>query len=107
MKFPKLFLTLSFTLLLSVNIFGQAVDIPFYLTDNSGGFSYLSIGLDLNATTCIDSILGEYVFNVMPPAGVFDARLDLVPYGCGTILFTLKDYRPPGDPPDFPFSGII
>ncbi|RKY94025.1 MAG: hypothetical protein DRQ13_08745, partial [Ignavibacteriae bacterium] len=103
----KIFVIIVFTLLYTSNIFGQAaVDIPLSATDGSGGFSNLWIGLDLSATTCIDSALGEYVFNVMPPAGVFDSRLDLAPYGCGTI-FTLKDYRPPGDPPIFPFTGII
>jgi hypothetical protein len=107
MKLHKLFLILFLTLLLPINIFGQAaVDIPFSVTDGTWTAN-LSIGLDLTATTCIDSTLGEYVFNVMPPAGVFDSRLDLAPYGCGTILFTLKDYRPPGDPPAFPFSGMI
>ena len=36
MKKHKLFLIISFTLLLSANIFGQAaVDIPFYVNDGN------------------------------------------------------------------------
>ncbi|MDH3267280.1 MAG: hypothetical protein OEM46_00355 [Ignavibacteria bacterium] len=107
MKSHKHFLLIPVVLILSVKVFGQAaVDIPFSVTDGTSTAN-LSIGLDLSATTCIDSALGEYIFNVMPPAGVFDSRLDLAPYGCGEVLFTLKDYRSPGDPPAFPFTGMI
>ena len=103
----KIILILLFILLSTTNIISQAdIEIPFTVTDGTSTAN-LSIGLDLNATTCIDSALGEFVFNVMPPAGVFDSRLDLEPYDCGEVLFTLKDYRPPGNPPVFPFTGLI
>ena len=103
----KIFFILSFAFLITPKVFGQAqVDIPFYATDGLYTIT-LPVGLDLRATTCVDSLLGEFVFNVMPPPGVFDIRFNLAPYGCGEVLYTLKDYRPPGDPPAFPFTGMI
>jgi hypothetical protein len=105
MKLYNLFLILSFILLLSINIFGQAaVDIPLSATD--GTFTYqLAVGLDLIATNGIDEQLGEYTLPG-PPPGVFGIAFDLSPY-TGEWDWTFKDYRPPGNPPTFPFTGMI
>ena len=104
----KLFLILSFTLLLPANSFGQAaVDIPLSATDGTYTISF-AVGLDLTATNCIDTLLGECGGEPppFPPPGVYDFRIDLAPYGCG-IVFACRDYRPPGNPPAFPFTGSI
>jgi len=104
MKKQKLFLILTLTLLLTANIFGQAaVDIPFDVTDGSDTIT-VSVGLNLTATNCIDPQLGEYDIPPIPPQ--FDVRFDLNPYGCGPVS-TYKDYRAPGNPPAFPFTGMI
>ena len=72
--------------------FGQAaVNIPFSGTDGTTTIP-LAVGLDLTATNCIDPDLGESDLPPFPPAGVFDIRFDLAPYGCPT-LSTAKDYR--------------
>jgi hypothetical protein len=106
MKLLKLFLMFLFNLLLSANIFGQAaVDIPLSATDGTFTHEFF-VGLDLTATNCIDTLLGECVGEPpLPPPGVFDIRLNLPP-DCGQV-FACKDYRPPGNPPAFPFTGTI
>jgi hypothetical protein len=103
MKSNKLFFT-SFFLLFVSNIFGQAaVDIPFDVTDGNDTVT-VAVGLDLTATNCIDPQLGEYDIPPLPPQ--FDVRFDLAPYGCpGKSSY--KDYRAPGNPPAFPFTGMI
>jgi hypothetical protein len=85
--------------------FPQAVDIPFTATDGTDTYT-LNVGLDLTATNCIDPQLGEVGIPPIPPAGIFLICFDLSPFGCPGIL-TFKDYRSPGDPPAFPFTGEI
>jgi hypothetical protein len=108
MKSLKLFIIISFILLSIANIFGQAaVDIPLSATDGTYTIPF-AVGLDLTATNCIDTILGECGGEPppFPPPGVFDIRISIAQYGCG-IVFACKDYRPPGNPPAFPFTGTI
>jgi hypothetical protein len=93
---------------MSANIFGQAaVDIPISATNDTITFEF-AVGLDLTATNCIDTLLGECGGELppFPPAGIFDIRIDLASFGCEP-LFACKDYRPPGNPPAFPFTGTI
>ncbi|RKY93312.1 MAG: hypothetical protein DRQ13_09610, partial [Ignavibacteriae bacterium] len=106
MKIHKLFLLLSFSLLLVTEIFGQAaVDIPLIVTDGTVNIQ-MAVGLDLTATNGIDPQLGESDIPPIPPCGCFEMRFDLQPY-TGHPWSTYFDYRPPGDPPAFPFTGII
>ena len=99
----KLFSVLSLVLLFVTISFGQAtVDIPFSGTDGTTTIP-LAVGLDLTATNCIDPSLGESDLPPFPPAGVFEIRFDLGPYGCPT-LSTAKDYR---NAPAFPYSGTV
>jgi len=94
-------------LILSANIFGQgAVNIPLSATDGTEIYE-LSIGLDLTATNCIDLQLGEYDNNWGPPSFNFKISFDLQPYNCPSGTDSFKDYRPPGNPPVFPFTGTI
>jgi hypothetical protein len=103
----KIFLILSFALLFVVKTFGQAqVDIPFSATDGTVIFQ-LAVGLDLTATNCIDLQLGESEIPIPPPGSYFFILFDLYPYGCPYSTNTSKDYRAPGNPPAFPFTGII
>ncbi len=101
----KIFLMFSFILLSATKIFGQAqVDIPLSATD--GTLTYpLAVGLDLTATNCIDPQLGESDLPPPSPWG-FEIAFDLHPYGCAPLL-TYKDYRAPGNPPAFPFTGLV
>jgi len=102
----KIFVIISFALLFVTKILGQAaVDIPLIVTDGSINIQ-LAVGLDLTATNCIDPHLGESDIPPMPPTGMFDARFDLNPYGCGPVSSYI-DYRPPGNPPAFPFTGMV
>lgn len=99
----KLYSIFSLVLLYVTIAFGQAaVDIPFSATDGTTTLP-LAVGLDLTATNCIDPALGESDLPPFPPAGVFDIRFDLEPYGCPT-LSTAKDYRPAAA---FPFTGTV
>ena len=103
----KIFLMLSFALLFVVKTFGQAaVDIPLSATDGTETYE-LAIGLDLTATNCIDPQLGESDINWGPPTNFFKFTFDLSPYGCPTGTNSLKDYRAPGNPPAFPFTGLV
>ena len=109
MKLHKIFLLISFIMLLPAYIFGQAaVDILFLATNDTITYEF-AVGLDLTATNCIDTLLGECGGDPppWPPAGIFDIRIDLTPYGCGIGFTCNKDYRPPGNPPAFPFTGLI
>ncbi len=106
MKMNKLFLVLSFTLLFVSKIFGQAqVDIPLIVTDGIITFQ-MSVGLDLTATNGIDPQLGESDLPPIPPTGIIEIRFDLAPY-TGQPLSSYKDYRAPGNPPVFPYTGTI
>jgi hypothetical protein len=80
-----------------------ALDIPLLATANNYNFS-LSVGLDLTATICIDPHLGEENAP-LPPPGYTEIRFNLWQYGCEAS--TYNDYRPPGNPPAFPFTGIV
>jgi hypothetical protein len=107
LKLYKLFLLIPVTLILSVKVFGQAsVDILFSATDSAYISMNFSVGLDMVATNCVDTILGEYDIPVLPEPGMFEIRFDLSPYGCPG-LSSYKDYRAPGNPPVFPFTGMI
>jgi len=66
----------------------------------------MAVGLDLTATNGIDPQLGESDLPPGAPCGCFEIRFDLQPY-TGHPWSTYFDYRPPGDPPAFPFTGII
>jgi len=102
----KILLLLSFSLLIVTQSFGQAaVDIPISVKDNYGHWQILNFGLDLTATNSIDPWLGESDPPPYPPPYAFDARWWLPPF-YGT-LSSYKDYRPPGNPPAFPFTGTI
>ncbi|HSW54023.1 MAG TPA: choice-of-anchor D domain-containing protein, partial [Ignavibacteriaceae bacterium] len=102
----KIFLILSFTLLFIAKINGQVdFNIPLIVTDGTINIQ-LAVGLDLTATNCIDPQLGESDLPPVPPTGMFDVRFDLQPYGCGPVS-SYKDYRAPGNPPAYPFTGMI
>lgn len=101
------FLTVfCFVLLFSAMAMGQgAVDITVTVSDNapSPNSKVLNFGLDLNATTGIDPLLGESDLPPFPPPGVFEARWNLQPFGAGN-LSTYKDYR---NAPAFPYTGAV
>ena len=102
----KIIFITCITILFVGEIFGQAqVDIPFDVTDGNDTVA-VAVGLDLTATNCIDPQLGEYTLPPMPPTGGFMIIFNLTPYGCGSVS-SFKDYRPPGNPPAFPFSGLV
>ena len=96
----KLFPILALVLLYVSIAFGQTVNIPFSGTDGTTNIP-LAVGLDVTAENCIDPDLGESDLPPFPPAGVFDIRFDLAPYGC-PALSTLNDYR---NAAAFPFTG--
>jgi hypothetical protein len=99
----KMISILTLILLYVTITFGQAaVSIPFSGTDGTTNIP-LAVGLDLTAENCIDPDLGESDLPPFPPAGVFDIRFDLAPYGC-PALSTLNDYR---NAAAFPFSGTV
>ena len=106
MKLSKLLLILFFTQLFVANIFGQAaVDIPLSVTEGIITYEF-AVGLDLNATNCVDTLLGECIGEPpLPPPGVYSSSL-ILPSECVQVS-ACKDYRPPGNPPAFPFSGLI
>ena len=99
----KLFSVLSLVVLFCTLGFGQAaVDIALSGTDGTTTIP-LAVGLDLTATECIDPALGESDLPPFPPAGVFEIRFDLNPYGCPN-LSTYFDYR---NAPAFPYTGTV
>lgn len=100
--FSVFFLTLFYV----STAFGQAtVDIPLTVTDGTITIP-LAVGLDLSATDGLDIDLGESDLPPFPPLGAFEFRFDLSPYA-GEALSSYKDYRAPGNPPGFPFTGTI
>ena len=102
----KLFFITCLSILFVIKIFGQAqIDIPLIVTDGTYNIE-LAVGLDLTATNCIDPQLGEADLPPIPPCGCLVACFDLAPYGCPYIS-SMKDYRAPGNPPAFPFTGMI
>lgn len=103
MKSQNLILIFSVTLLLAIKIYPQAtVEIPFTVEDSHGNSRSLIFGLDLTATSGIDSHLGEQQIPNPAPGGGFDARfismIGQAQLGDGT----LKDIR---NAPSFPFYG--
>ncbi|MBV6421830.1 MAG: hypothetical protein DAHOPDDO_03112 [Ignavibacteriaceae bacterium] len=105
MNTQKFYLMNCIILILSANIFGQAaVNIPLSATDGTTTYE-LAVGLDLTATNCIDTQLGEY--NINWPPVYFAITFDLTPFGCPSGTNSFKDYRGPGNPPAFPFTGTI
>lgn len=100
----KIFSIFTLVLFYSIMTFGQArVDIEITVADNQGGLKVLNIGVDSLATTGLDPLLGEGDLPPFPPAGAFEARWNLQPFGVGT-LSTYKDYR---NAPSFPYSGTV
>jgi Abnormal spindle-like microcephaly-assoc'd, ASPM-SPD-2-Hydin/HYDIN/CFA65/VesB-like, Ig-like domain/FlgD Ig-like domain len=102
----KLFSILSIVLLYVTIAFGQAaVDISITVEDALANSQILNFGLDLTATDGVDPGLGESDLPPPPPGNAFDARWWLPPFA-GT-LSTWLDFRAPGGPPAFPFTGQI
>jgi hypothetical protein len=96
-----LFTIISFTV-----AFGQAaVSFPVLVEDNAGFSQVIDFGLDLTATDGIDVALGEGDLPPPPPGNAFDARWWIPPFA--GALSSWKDYRAPGTPPAFPFTGQI
>ena len=72
-----------------------AVAIPLMVSTDAGANQDLTVGLDPNATTGIDTTLGETEQPPLPPSNLFDARLidddlDGVDLGLGVLV----DVRP-------------
>jgi len=67
------------------------VDLPLTVSDNLGNSKELRYGVDPLATDGIDTCLGEILLPPPPPAGAFDARLNLS--GVLNSDATWKDYR--------------
>ncbi len=65
------------------------IEIYFTITDGAGGTRILIAGTDSTGTDGLDSWLGEYEIPPLPPAGVFDARLNL----SDSTISTIKDIR--------------
>jgi hypothetical protein len=101
----KLLSIVSLVLIYVSVSFGQAVNIPLVATNGTTTIN-LGVGLDLTATNGIDAALGEADLPPAPPAGNFDIRFDLTPYA-NEPLSSLLDFRAPGTPPVFPFTGAI
>lgn len=71
------------------------VSIPITVSTDAGASQELTLGIDPEATTGIDSFLGEEERPPLPPSSTFDARLiddDLSISGLGTGVVT--DFRP-------------
>jgi hypothetical protein len=103
MKIHKLFFILSLAVLLVTEIFGQAaVDIPITFVHNINNQIVLNFGLDLTATDGMDPWLGEAPPPPLPPPFPL-AIWVLPPYP----EWSLRDYRAPGNPPAFPFTGTV
>lgn len=100
----KLFSIFSIVLLYVTIAFGQAqADFEILVHDALYANYPLWFGLDLTATDGIDFLLGESDLPPPPPGNAFDARWWLPPF-LGA-LSSWRDYRAPGNPPAFPFTG--
>ncbi len=84
-------------------IYAQTINIPIITSDGVTPYQdTLRVGLDLSATDCIDSLLGEPTITPpIPPAGVFSSFLQL-PSFCNPLINTKLDFR---NAPAFPFTG--
>lgn len=102
----KLLSTITLVLLYIGIAFGQPrpaqINIPLVIFDDQGNTRTIYFGLDTAATTGIDIILGESDLPPFPPAGAYEIRWNLQPFGVGN-LSTYQDYRNAS----FPFSGTI
>lgn len=100
----KLLSIFSLALLYVALAYGQAqIDRTITVTDDQSNSKALNFGLDATATTGIDPALGESDLPPFPPAGVFEARFNLQPFGVGN-LSTYRDYRLAAA---YPFSGTV
>jgi hypothetical protein len=98
----KLFSIFSFVILSVSVVFGQVVNIPITISNNDGLTSDIYFGLDLTATDGVDFALGEDELPGFPPGG----------YACAWLFpdfttLSYKDYRAPGNPPAFPYTGHV
>ena len=92
----------SFLFLYLTVAFGQApVDFAVQVQDNAGLVSSINFGLDLTATDGIDPALGEAGLPGPPPENAYYAAWVLP----DNITQSYFDYRAPGNPPAFPFTG--
>ncbi len=99
----KLFSIFSFILLYISIVYGQAaVDIPITVSNNAGLTSDIYFGLDLTATDGLDVPLGENELPGFPPGGY--AAAWLLP---DFTTLSYNDYRAPGNPPAFPYTGHV
>jgi hypothetical protein len=98
----KLISIFSLALLYFTVVYGQAVNIPITVGDNTGASAQIFFGLDLTATDDVNLALGEDALPGLPPGGYFAAWL----FPDFTTL-SYKDYRAPGDTPpgSFPYTG--
>jgi hypothetical protein len=97
----KLLSIFSLALLYIAVVYGQAaVDIPITVSDDAGSTSDIYFGLDLTATDGLDPALGELELPGFPPSGY--AAAWLFP---DFVTLSYNDYRAPGSPPAFPFTG--
>ena len=102
----KIFSIISSVLLYVTIAIAQAtVDIPIIVHDNLGAAATQWFGLDLTATDGLDPSLGESDLPPPPPGNAFDTRWWIPPFF--GALSSMKDYRAPGNPPAFPFTGEI
>jgi hypothetical protein len=101
----KMFSIFSIVLFYICLAFGQTVNIQIFVHDNAAAGANMWFGLDLTATDGIDPALGESDLPPPPPGNAFDTRWWIPPF-LGA-LSSMKDYRAPGNPPAFPFSGEI
>lgn len=81
------YLTTLFLFITSVT-FPQQISIGFLVSDNTPKSKTVYVGIDPTATDGIDSHLGEDLLPPLPPAGSFDARLNI-----NSTEASLKDYR--------------
>jgi hypothetical protein len=98
----KLLSIFSFVLLYIAVVSGQVVNIPITISNNAGLTSDIYFGLDLTATDGLDLALGEDELPGFPPGG----------YACAWLFpdfttLSYKDYRAPGSPPSFPYTGHV
>jgi hypothetical protein len=63
------------------------------VTDNVAAPKYLQLGIDVNATDDIDTLLGESELPPMPPAGNFEARFILPKNNFSGELSSYVDFR--------------
>ncbi len=85
------------------NTYAQAQVTLNFTATNGASTRNIAVGLDQTATNGIDPALTESDLPPFPPAGTFEFRFDLNPYG-GTNLSTYKDFR---NAPAFPFTNSV